>query len=180
MYLAKYGGMSVGIFESRHEIGGGMAGEEAAAPGHLGNTHATLMLPWYYLPAYRDFPEFEGYGVKLEQHLCAQGATFADNKTCLLIYSFKHDPTQERTAKELARFSERDAETWLKIWGIRDAFDELTVLSTFNPPNFQSSPEMLQRQMAIVPKLQSIGIEPEPITMVFSPIRAAREFWESK
>ena len=25
MYLARYGGMSVGIFERRHEIGGGLA-----------------------------------------------------------------------------------------------------------------------------------------------------------
>lgn len=33
MYLAKYAGMSVGIFERRHEIGGGLAAEETSAPG---------------------------------------------------------------------------------------------------------------------------------------------------
>jgi ribulose 1,5-bisphosphate synthetase/thiazole synthase len=27
LYLAKYGGMSVGIFEALHELGGGLAGE---------------------------------------------------------------------------------------------------------------------------------------------------------
>jgi|GEM_PF-2298451 len=31
MYLAKYGGMSVGMFERRHEIGGCLCTEETAA-----------------------------------------------------------------------------------------------------------------------------------------------------
>ena len=33
MYLIKYGGMSVGIFERRHEIGGCLATEEISAQG---------------------------------------------------------------------------------------------------------------------------------------------------
>ncbi|RLC94465.1 MAG: hypothetical protein DRI39_02840, partial [Chloroflexi bacterium] len=44
MYLVKYGGMSVGIFERRHEIGGCLATEESAAPGFRGNTHANIIL----------------------------------------------------------------------------------------------------------------------------------------
>ena len=32
MYLAKYGGMSVGIFEKNHEAGGGWMTEEMSAP----------------------------------------------------------------------------------------------------------------------------------------------------
>ena len=36
MYLTKYGGMSVGIFEDRHEMCGGWSTEEGAAPGFLG------------------------------------------------------------------------------------------------------------------------------------------------
>jgi phytoene dehydrogenase-like protein len=44
MYLIKYGGMSVGIFERRHEIGGCCATEELSAPGFLGNTHANMIL----------------------------------------------------------------------------------------------------------------------------------------
>ncbi|GAF70391.1 unnamed protein product, partial [marine sediment metagenome] len=58
MYLVKYAGMSVGVFERRHEIGGGLATEEAAAPGFRGNTHAVIQLPWYHLPLWRDFPEY--------------------------------------------------------------------------------------------------------------------------
>ncbi len=46
MYLSKYANMSVGIFERRHEIGGGLATEEIAAPGFRGNTDASIQLPW--------------------------------------------------------------------------------------------------------------------------------------
>jgi len=115
MYLIKYGGMSVGIFERRHEIGGCLATEEIAAPGFRGNTHANIILPVYYVPIYRDFPEFWDYGAQWEQYRCADGAAFANNETCLAIYSMKHDPAQERSAREIARFSERDAENYLKL-----------------------------------------------------------------
>ena len=115
MYLAKYGGMSVGIFERRHEIGGGLATEETSAPGFRGNTHANIMLPWYYSPLYRDFPEFWEYGGQIDQYPVSDGAVFLDNKTCLAIYSDKHDMSQERTAREIARFSQKDAEKWLKL-----------------------------------------------------------------
>ena len=40
MYLAKYGGMEVGIFESHHELGGGWSTVERAAPGFLGPPHS--------------------------------------------------------------------------------------------------------------------------------------------
>ena len=58
LYLRKYGGMSVGVFERRHEIGGCLATEELSAPGFRGNTHANIILPWYYAPVWRDFPDF--------------------------------------------------------------------------------------------------------------------------
>ena len=81
MYLAKYAGMSVGIFERRHEIGGGLATEETSAPGFRGNTHANIMLPWYYAPLYRDFPEFWEYGGQIDQYLCSDGAIFMDTES---------------------------------------------------------------------------------------------------
>ncbi|MCP4626776.1 MAG: NAD(P)-binding protein, partial [bacterium] len=116
MYLTKYAGMSVGIFERRHEIGGCLATEETSAPGFRGNTHASIIVPFYYAPLYRDFPEFWEYGAQTDQYPVADGAVFNNNKTCLTIYSEKHDPTQEKTAGEIARFSGRDSEKWLKLW----------------------------------------------------------------
>ena len=50
MYLTKYGGMSVGIFERRHELGGCLCTEEIAAPGFRGNDHANIILPFYWTP----------------------------------------------------------------------------------------------------------------------------------
>ena len=115
LYLIQYGGMSVGIFERRHEIGGCLATEELSAPGFRGNTHANIILPWYYAPVWRDFPTFWEYGAQWDQHLCSDGFVFKDKENCLAIYSDKHDPTQERTCKEIARFSEKDADRWAKI-----------------------------------------------------------------
>ena len=115
MYLMKYGGMSVGIFERRHEIGGCLATEETSAPGFRGNTHANIILPMYYLPVWRDFPDFWEYGGRWDQHLCSDGFVFQNNETALGIYSTKYDPTQERTAEQIARFSKKDAEKWLKL-----------------------------------------------------------------
>ena len=182
MYLVKYGGMSVGIFERRHEIGGGLATEEISAPGFRGNTHACIILPWYYAPVWRDFPEFWDYGAQWDQYLCTEGAVFANNETCLAIYSEKHDPTQERTAKEIARFSEKDAELWLKLWQTwqSDETQRVTMDSIFNPVEFKTAPEFGQRQMAVYPKLLEAGIAPDSLTMAASPMRAAQELWESE
>ena len=104
LYLMKYGGMSVGIFERRHEIGGCLCTEELSAPGFRGNDHANIILPFYYAPVWRDFPEFWDYGAQWDQHLCADGFVFRNNEKAIAIYSEKHDPTQERSAKEIARF----------------------------------------------------------------------------
>ena len=63
MYLTKYGGMTVGIFESRYELGGGLSSEEAPAPGFIHNTHSTQHTSrMYYEPLYQDFSDFEEKG----------------------------------------------------------------------------------------------------------------------
>jgi len=182
MYLQKYGGMSVGIFERRHEIGGGLATEEISAPGFRGNTHANMILPHHYPPLWRDFPEFWEYGGQWDQYLVSDGAVFRNNNTCLAIYSQKADPTQERTAREIARFSERDAETWLKLWSVMesDEFRRVTTDMTYNPPELQRAPEVMERQMAVYPRLLEAGLEPDSMIMAATHLRVAREFFESE
>jgi phytoene dehydrogenase-like protein len=181
LYLSKYAGMSVAIFERRHEIGGCLATDETTVPGFRGNTHANIILPWYYLPVWRDFPEFWEYGARTNQYLCSDGAAFRKNQTCLVIYSEKHDPTQERSAEEIARFSERDADQWLKIWGLckSDEFQRVQIDMLFNPAEFRAAPEILERQMAVYGGLVQVGIEPDSLLLAASQIRAARELWES-
>jgi beta-carotene ketolase (CrtO type) len=181
LYLVKYGGMSVGIFERRHEIGGCLATEESAAPGFRGNCHATIILPWYYLPVWRDFPEFWDYGAQWEQYRCSNGYVFSDKENCLAIYSQKHDPTQERTAKEIARFSQRDAEKWLKLWQLwqSDEMQRVQVDGVFLPPELRQAPEVMERQAAILPKVFEAGFVPDSILMSSSMLHVAQEQWES-
>jgi len=181
MYLQRYGGMSVGVFERRHEAGGGWATEESAAPGFLSNTHAQMIYPWmHYNSVQRDFPEFEEYGVKLDQHLCSNGGIFRDNQSCLAIYSVKYDPTQERTAREIARFSKRDAELWLKIWEAREQLYNQTQAMLNTPASMMGEAEA----GAILSALAALGERginlADPIYNAYSALRAAKEFWESK
>jgi beta-carotene ketolase (CrtO type) len=181
MYLMKYGGMSVGIFERRHEIGGCLSTEEAAAPGFRGNQHATMMFDWYHLPFYRDFPEFWDYGDQHDQYLVADGAAFRKDQTCIAIYSRKHDPTQERTAKEIARFSERDAEQWLKFWNVwtSDDAQRVQIDRLFLPAEDRAAPELMERQLALYPKLVEAGFEPDSLYLAASHLRSMKEMWES-
>jgi phytoene dehydrogenase-like protein len=155
--------------------------EEIAAGGFRGNTHAVIQLPWYHLPLWRDFPEYWDYGAQIDQHLCSDGAVFRNNQTCLAIYSEKHDPDQERTAKEIARFSERDAEKWLKLrknWG-EESVQRVEMDMLFNPAELRGTPEMFERQLAIYPLLVEAGVEPDSLILASNFMRVAREFWES-
>jgi phytoene dehydrogenase-like protein len=173
--------MSVGIFERRHEIGGCLATEELSAPGFRGNTHANIILPWYYLPVWRDFPEFWDYGAQWEQHLSSDGFVFKDRENCIAIYSEKHDPTQERTANEIGRFSKRDAETWLKLWALAQSDEYLGVQidSLFRPAEDRLAPEVAARQGAVFPKLIEAGFSPDTLTLKASTMRTAQEWFES-
>jgi len=181
MYLMKYCGMSVGVFERRHEVGGCLATAEISAPGFRGNTHANIILPMYYLPVWRDFPEFWEYGGQWDQHLCSDGFVFRDNETCLAIYSQKHDPGQERTAREIARFSEKDAEKWLKLAALEhsDEYWRCQADLIFNPAEFRIAPEILTRQMELYPKMIEAGFEPDSLVLAASSMRMIQEWFES-
>jgi beta-carotene ketolase (CrtO type) len=182
MYLSKYAGMSVGVFERRHEIGGGLATEEMSAPGFRGNTHANIMLPWYFAPIWRDFPDFWDYGGQIDQHLCSDGGAFLNNNTCLAIYSEKVDPTQERTAREIARFSESDAEKYLKLWkvALSDEYLRVNMDMIFNPAEWRLDPKFLERQMAVYPLALEASFDPDAMILASTPIRAVREWFDSE
>ncbi len=181
LYLIRYGGMRVGIFERRHEIGGCLSTDEVAAAGFRGNTHANIILPWYYAPLWRDFPEFWEYGARIDQYPAADGASFRKSGTCLVIYSEKADPSQERSAREIARFSPKDAEQWLKLWNLwnTDAIQRVQMDMIFNPAALRNRPEVLERQMAVYGPLAGAGFEPDSLVLTASALRAVREFWES-
>jgi phytoene dehydrogenase-like protein len=181
LYLIKYGGMSVGIFERRHEIGGCLATEEISAPGFRGNTHANMILPWYYTPVWRDFPEFWDYGAQWDQHTCSDGFVFKDKDNCLAMYSLKHDPTQERSANEIARFSKKDSDTWRKLWKIAESDEYMRVLidNLFLPAEDRITGQVMERQGMLLPQLMEAGLMPDTLTMKASGLRAAQEWFDS-
>jgi len=181
LYLIKYAGMSVGIFERRHEIGGCLCTEEISAPGFRGNPHANIILPWYYAPIYRDFPEFWDYGAQWDQHLLSDGFAFSDKDNCIAIYSDKHDPNQEKTVREIARFSEKDAELWRKLWDLEqnEIFQKVTMERLFYPPEDMNNDAIINRQMELFPLLLEAGFEPDELMLMASPLRACREMFES-
>ncbi len=116
MYLTKYGGMSVGIFEDKHELGGGWCSEESPAPGFLAD-HCSFMHSYeYHLCVWEDFPEWEEYGAKPIDRLVNTATIFKEDNSWCGLYNAAMDPTREKTAKLWARFSERDAEKLLWLW----------------------------------------------------------------
>ncbi len=181
LYLIKYGGMSVGIFERRHEIGGCLCTEEISVPGFRGNPHANIILPWYYAPVLRDFPEFWDYGAQWDQHLCSDGFVFKDKENCLAIYSDKHDPTQEKTRQEIARFSEKDADTWGRLWDLEQdpTYRRVMMDMLFNPGELRNDEAIINRQMEVYPKLIEAGFEPDDLILKASHMRACREWFDS-
>jgi phytoene dehydrogenase-like protein len=143
--------------------------------------HANIILPWYYAPIWRDFPDFWDYGARWEQHKCSDGFVFKDKENCLAIYSEKHDPTQERTAQEIARFSQKDADTWGRLWALSqsDEFLRVTTDTLFRPVEEHAAPDVASRQAAVFPKLVQAGFSPDSLTMKASTLRAALEWFES-
>lgn len=125
-YLAKYGGMKVGMFERRHEIGGGWSSDEGSAPGFLHNPHASTLGDTYFLPLKNDFPDFEEKGGKLAYYPSGLSVICKEDQSCFPIYNHYFDPSGERCLKELVRFSgEKDAETFQKLMELNKPGGEL-------------------------------------------------------
>ncbi len=148
IYLAKYGGMSVGIFERRHEMGGGLASSEAAAPGFIGDTHATEMHHYYYQPVQADFPDFEEKGGRLAYPDSVLGVITKEDQNGCVIYNMNVDPDQEKSTADIARYAgSKDAETYQKLWGYasKNDFFEARNQTVFNLPPPVGEPTALDR-----------------------------------
>ena len=149
MYLARYGNMSVGIFEKRHEAGGGWSTDEAAAPAFLTEHHAASISAAYHSATQLDFPEWRELGGELTTPKVSMSAIFKEDDSSILIYSPKFDRGGELTAKSIAKFSERDAETWLKY---QDLYLKVWVPYfmeyTHNPPPPPGEPDALDKLVA--------------------------------
>ncbi len=155
LYLQE-AGMQTAIFERNMEVGGGLCGDEVPLPGFLANTCASTVR-FYTTPCYVDF-NLRDYGLIQVFPKAGQGMIF-DDETCIVTYpthevvddkTGETKPSEEninKTLKEIARFSERDAETaqdlikkyenkwryayreWMFTspppWGVKDALEKL-------------------------------------------------------
>lgn len=180
MYLAKYGGMDVGIFERRHELGGGLSSQESPAPGFIGDTHASTLFEWYYEPVEEDFPDFVEKGGKMTHYPTTYGIITKEDQKFFGIYHHSVDPTGEKTARELARFSERDAETYLKLFDVAKpggSFSRAWNEAFFSVPPTPDQPDPVERWLQDYLKTPDCPID---LAWTMMPAnRAVLELWDT-
>jgi beta-carotene ketolase (CrtO type) len=174
MYLAKYAGMEVGIFERRHELGGGWSSEESAAPGFITNTHAVNINKYWKKIIDRDFPDFAEKGGEWFPFSPAMGTIFKEDHSSILWHCPDHDPEQEKTATSLARYSKKDADTWLELWKTwQEKIEPAFCKWIYNPPPPHHEPDIMEKALTD----PSIGID--PIWGVKSALEVLRDLFES-
>ena len=174
MYLTKYAKMEVGIFEERHELGGGWSCEEPSA-GYMGNTCSMAHMAHYHVPVYQDFPEWKDYGARYSYTQVSMGTAFKEDDTCFLQYNAfpDCDPSQEKTAANIAKFSERDADTYLKLWKKTcDHWIPAFLEHMFTPAVPMGQPDAFDR-LAMNP---DAGIE--PVWGTYSPLQIFQDLFE--
>lgn len=175
MYLTKFAGLEVGIFEARHELGGGWCTEEPVG-GYMANMCSHVMYDWYWEPILRDIPEWKDYGARCAHTQTGNAMLFTEDQSCLVFYhAFDDvDPSQEITAREIARFSEKDAETWLwltekynKVWSnyIKEWW--------WNPAQPLGKPDGLDKMIA------DPASEIDPLWLRMSPMQLYKDLFES-
>jgi len=176
-------GMSTVVLERQHELGGAMCSDENTAPGFLSNqcAHSTR---FYIHPAYSDFKLAEK-GLDLVFPELSEGMVF-DNDKCFVPYHCypvvdkatgrsQFDAKRlGKTLAQIARFSERDAETtrhitekWNKEWGA--AWIDVC----YNPPTPWGEKNAIEQLMDD----PSSGIE--PIWQFMTIPRLAYDLYES-
>jgi len=181
IYLAKYAGMSVGVFEERRELCEGLTSEQGVVPGFTADYHASLITSYNFEPVLGDFPDFEEKGGKVIQGPGNIGAINVEDQSCWVMYNYKVDPNQERTAKGLAQFAtERDAETYLKLWELFKPGSDLVLAQLqdmFNPPPPLGQPSPVEKWFANYLAQPDCLIDPSWMTL--PAYNALERLWES-
>lgn len=177
IYLQRYGGMKVGIFERRHELGGGMSSEESPAPGFIADHHATDICNWYWDIPLEDFPELKERGLEHIPYLIPMGGVFVEDAKGWLVYDHETDPGGEKTASVWERFSPKDGETFIKIWeGYHSVVRPAFLKSLHQPAPPPTEPDELEK---VIPQfVRMIGLE-EPLCYLQSPLELFRDLFES-
>jgi len=126
-YLAR-SGWSVAVLERRSEEGGGLCTEEVTEPNFLHNLHSNYHSLVGLSPVYDDL-ELHDNGVDYGHPDVQMGSIFSDG-TALTVHT-----DMEKTHRSFARFSPKDADTWMRLWDEVSGYMDLMVRTLmFAPP----------------------------------------------
>ena len=125
-YLAR-SGWSVAVLERRTEEGGGLCTEEVTEPGFLHNLHSNYHSLVGICPVYDDL-ELTENGVEYGHPDVQMGSIF-DDGTALTIHT-----DMRKTAASFARFSQKDADTWMRLWDEVCGYMDLMVRTLMYAP----------------------------------------------
>ncbi len=158
-YLAR-AGLSVGVFERRHEEGGAAHTDEATAPGFWHNLHAQFMEFIDYMPFYRDF-DLPRFGARMIKPDAQVGIAFADGRPPIVIY---RPELAERTFRSIAQYSRHDAEVFSEIRRKVMASEHWLATLLYTPMPDESRGEMFSAPEAAAGIFQlwaDLGFKPE-------------------
>ncbi len=126
-YLQK-SGHSVAVLERLPKAGGGAWTAEATLPGYKHNLASLFHGILHMGPVYKDL-ELKKYGAEYIWPEAQVAAAFTDGR-CLVFYR-----DLERTCQEIARFSEKDAQTYRELAQyFQVVVDNMIMPWFFNPP----------------------------------------------
>lgn len=163
-YLAR-AGVDVCILEGRHEWGGAVYTAEPTAPGFCHNIHSNFMEFLHIMPFFSDF-DLPSLGARTIYPEAQAGMPFADGRPPVIIY---RNDMIERTCKNFAVYSKRDAETWRDLKTKANQFEPMMAMGLYTPPQLIDFNEAFPNQhQGGMTTMGMFGLDPE---MAFKSIR---------
>ena len=161
LYLQKYGQMKTAVFEIKHEIGGCMAGDESAVPGFVHDQHATDIGDFWFSILEDDFPINER-GYEWVPYIVPGGGIYEEDGANYIISSPFTDPEQKLTYASFAKFSKRDADTWLALWDMwanKGGCDAFMKYLHNPPPADPNEPDIFETFLMTSPEFRAMGFD---------------------
>ena len=128
-YLAR-AGVDVCMLEGRHEWGGAVYTAEHTVPGFCHNIHSNFMEFLHIMPFFSDF-DLESLGARTIYPEAQAGMPFRDGRPPVIIY---RNDMIERTCRNFAVYSKRDAETWRALKTRANEVEPLMAMGLYTPP----------------------------------------------
>lgn len=126
-YLAR-SGWDVAIFEKRAEEGGGLCTEELTKPGFLHNVHCNYHTLVGVCPVYDDLA-LQEHGLRYVRPPVQMASIFSDG-TALTVHT-----DLDRTCASIARFSQKDADTFRRLYEETKGYLDMILLTLmYSPP----------------------------------------------